>query len=192
MKRLIAKKQRGFTIVELLIVIIVIAILAAIIIVAYTGVQKRAYDAKRGLAISEYIKLLKMYKVHNGDYPDVELSCLGKKDDYPATSRWVNGRGACVGMDNGTLVYPIYRVDDALANSFSSLTKSVPKAEYPEFVRQGQVFRGPLYRYMSQNFVEINFTTRSGDTNLCAQLGDGTSYHSEVQGDTVFCQIYLR
>lgn len=35
-------RARGFTIVELLIVIIVIAILAAIVIVAYTGVQERA------------------------------------------------------------------------------------------------------------------------------------------------------
>lgn len=35
-------KQRGFTIVELLIVIVVIGILAAIVIVAYSGVQERA------------------------------------------------------------------------------------------------------------------------------------------------------
>lgn len=40
-------KQRGFTIVELLIVIVVIAILAAISIIAYNGIQSRARDAQR-------------------------------------------------------------------------------------------------------------------------------------------------
>jgi prepilin-type N-terminal cleavage/methylation domain-containing protein len=38
------KKQTGFTIVELLIVIVVIGILAAITIVAYNGIQNRAND----------------------------------------------------------------------------------------------------------------------------------------------------
>lgn len=38
--------RRGFTIVELLIVIVVIGILAAIVIVAYQGVQSRAQQAK--------------------------------------------------------------------------------------------------------------------------------------------------
>lgn len=37
--------QAGFTIVELLIVIVVIAILAMISIVAYSGIQNRAYDS---------------------------------------------------------------------------------------------------------------------------------------------------
>ena len=41
----IHKKRRGFTIVELLIVVVVIAILAAITIVAYNGITANARDS---------------------------------------------------------------------------------------------------------------------------------------------------
>lgn len=41
------KKQKGFTLVELLIVIIIIGILATLVIVTFTGVQQKARDSKR-------------------------------------------------------------------------------------------------------------------------------------------------
>lgn len=40
-------KSKGFTLVELLIVIVIIAILATIVLVTYTGAQKKARDSKR-------------------------------------------------------------------------------------------------------------------------------------------------
>ena len=48
------RKDRGFTIVELLIVIVVIAILAAITIVAYNGIQNRA-KASSGQALANSV-----------------------------------------------------------------------------------------------------------------------------------------
>ena len=42
MYKRVSEKQKGFTIVELLIVIVIIGILAAITIVAYNGIQQRA------------------------------------------------------------------------------------------------------------------------------------------------------
>jgi prepilin-type N-terminal cleavage/methylation domain-containing protein len=41
------KSIRGFTLVEILIVVVIIGILASIAIVSYSGVQQRARDAKR-------------------------------------------------------------------------------------------------------------------------------------------------
>lgn len=62
--------KRGFTIVELLIVIVVIAILAAISIVAYNGVQQRARDTTRKNDLAQLAKATKLYAVDNGDYAE--------------------------------------------------------------------------------------------------------------------------
>ena len=61
--------QRGFTIVELLIVIVVIAILAAISIVAYNGIQQRARDSQRDSDIQTITKALELYHIDNGKFP---------------------------------------------------------------------------------------------------------------------------
>lgn len=61
-------KSRGFTIVELLIVIVVIAILASITIVAYNGIQQNARDSGRKSDIAAIAKALKMYAADNGNY----------------------------------------------------------------------------------------------------------------------------
>lgn len=62
-------RGRGFTIVELLIVIVVIAILAAISIVAYNGIQERARDSQRLQDVKTITKALEMYYLDNGRFP---------------------------------------------------------------------------------------------------------------------------
>ena len=61
--------KRGFTIVELLIVIVVVAILAAISITAYINVTNRANDSAVLSDASLITKNLELYKVENGKYP---------------------------------------------------------------------------------------------------------------------------
>lgn len=71
------RKQTGFTIVELLIVIVVIAILAAISVVAYTGIQQRARDTERSTEVSNVQRALEMYRIDNGSYPSVGGDDIG-------------------------------------------------------------------------------------------------------------------
>lgn len=94
--------SRGFTIVELLIVIVVIAILAAITIVAFNGVQQRAKVAAKVSTVQQATKLVQLYKTEQGDYPTNQGSaaffCL--TTDNACTS--YNGAEAIT--DNTTLM----------------------------------------------------------------------------------------
>ncbi len=62
-------RPRGFTIVELLIVIVVIAILAAISVVAYSGIQERARMSYLLSDIAAIKKAMELYKADHGHYP---------------------------------------------------------------------------------------------------------------------------
>ena len=62
-------KSRGFTIVELLIVIVVIAILAAITVVAYNGINERAQKASLQSDLVNAAKQVELAAVVAGSYP---------------------------------------------------------------------------------------------------------------------------
>ncbi len=80
-------KQRGFTIVELLIVIVVIGILAAITIVTYSSVQQRARNSQILSGVEAYKKALMEYATDNGFYPNVGSGvCLGA--NYVGNQCW--------------------------------------------------------------------------------------------------------
>lgn len=80
------RKQTGFTIVELLIVIVVIGILATIGVIAYNGVQDRA-RVSRGLAFASQMKK-KLHLETTGNWQMNECSgtSVGSGDESNATS----------------------------------------------------------------------------------------------------------
>jgi prepilin-type N-terminal cleavage/methylation domain-containing protein len=59
------KRNNGFTIVELLIVIVVIGILAAITMVAFTNMQQRARDSRRQQVVTDLVKAINAYAIDN-------------------------------------------------------------------------------------------------------------------------------
>lgn len=80
--------SRGFTIVELLIVIVVIGILASIIIVAFNGVQQRAADTKRQSDMATLSKAIRAARINS----DQSLGAI-------SGSYW--SMGSCIGTGAG-------------------------------------------------------------------------------------------
>lgn len=94
------RRQTGFTIVELLIVIVVIAIIAAITVVAFNGVQQRAKNSQRVNIAKEWQKLILAYTTVNGAYPLVTVNnhtCLG---DHYVTNFDINADVDCYSTNN--------------------------------------------------------------------------------------------
>ncbi len=67
------KKQEGFTIVELLIVIVVIGILATLVIITFSGIQQRARDTQRQTDINGIQGHVEAYYADTGTYPTLAM-----------------------------------------------------------------------------------------------------------------------
>ena len=95
--------SRGFTIVELLIVIIVIAILATITIVAYNGMQARAVESSMKSTLRQAMSQIETDKVLTGHYASDAASVgqngLASGGDN-VLSYFLVGNGFCVSVAN--------------------------------------------------------------------------------------------
>lgn len=65
------KRNQGFTIVELLIVIVVIGILALLVITTYSGIQQKARNSKRQTDAQSLQTQLEAFYSQNGYYPSL-------------------------------------------------------------------------------------------------------------------------
>ena len=100
--------KKGFTIVELLVVIVVLGILAALLVLAYVGIQKRAVDTTLAHTLSSASRAMHVSAVESGSYPSSlppnvhstpEISLALKA---PSTG---NVYGALTAGQNGLLFY---------------------------------------------------------------------------------------
>ncbi|AKM80105.1 TPA: prepilin-type cleavage/methylation domain-containing protein [Candidatus Saccharibacteria bacterium] len=95
MSAIFDSRKKGFTIVELLIVIAVIGILAAITMVAYSSVQNNAKSKDILSTAAQWEALIRLQYSETGKIPlsdrettgtDLIPTCLGRPTDFPATS----------------------------------------------------------------------------------------------------------
>lgn len=91
-------RQKGFTIVELLIVVVIIGILAALIIVSYNGIQERANSTKTIATARAFIKGLNALYIDTGVVPQGSTTTGGGYGTCIAPVSAVSG-GTCPSSD---------------------------------------------------------------------------------------------
>lgn len=117
-------EQRGFTIVELLIVIVVIAILAAITIVAYNGIQSRANDSSIESTAAEIQKAIQIWYVDTGILPAAGYGSTGSavNDACPGSTTASGGW-----FESGPYLCSMQDLLKARGLLTNNLTTSLPK-----------------------------------------------------------------
>jgi len=79
------KYRRGFTIIELIVVIAIISVLASIVASSVNTIRSKANDAKRIAGVKQLMTALELYYSQNGHYP-ISGSC----DATIPNSGWCN------------------------------------------------------------------------------------------------------
>lgn len=177
------KKQSGFTIVELLIVIVVIGILAAITIVAYNGIQDRADRTQTTSAVIGYVKGLAMYATDNNSYP-ITSGCIGGTNNISGKCVDVSGGGAvCFGLSNGVN-------NSAFDTTMKQyLNNNLPAPSPKSYNCASNQYGGVWYWGGSAQVAHLYaFFRASGGP--CPSLS-GVTFGSYTQDDTLLCRYDL-
>jgi prepilin-type N-terminal cleavage/methylation domain-containing protein len=127
MKQILCRRK-GFTLIEMLIVITIIALLASLILVGMGGARAKARDARRIADLRDVQNALELYYSSNSAYPDATTwSALATQLESVNVNKLPNDPNAndsyeyCPGTDNlsYTLAAQLETDDSALDNSAS-------------------------------------------------------------------------
>lgn len=90
---LLRRAQRGFTLIEIMVVVIIIGLLAAVVVPQFLGQVDTARQAKAKQDIQAIQTALTMFKLDNFVYPTTEmgLKALAQKPDSPLVKNWRPG-----------------------------------------------------------------------------------------------------
>lgn len=159
--------QRGFTILELLIVIVVIGVLAALVLNAFGNAQAKARNAVISRTVKQYESALLQYHADHGSYPAINGNninagtCVGTgyKD------RNNNGQGDCnlftVSQESDS------EFNDALKPYFSDALP--PAGNHEVDPGNGNTWQGFLFAYSP----ELKINGNSIGTNFLVFLLEG-------------------
>jgi general secretion pathway protein G len=89
MKKQIVNCQRGFTLIEIMVVLVILGILAGIVVPKLLDEPEKARRTKAEVQIKSFEPALAMYKLHNGFFPTTEqgLDALVRKPERGRTPK---------------------------------------------------------------------------------------------------------
>ena len=169
----IIQKQKGFTIVELLIVIVVIGILAAITIVAYNGIQNRSRDASVQSDLVNLAKQFGVFYADNGVYPSTATD-LGVLD--------VRINKSAYWLDAGS-PYNLVPCVNATAQEYS--IAAIPPSGKRLYITNGggvQEYTGATAWTGATNYGSMCSTTLSGSAVISSGAGYGNGWRTWTNG----------
>jgi prepilin-type N-terminal cleavage/methylation domain-containing protein len=146
--------QKGFTIVELIVIIVVIGILAGIGIVSYNGAQSRAHDVSVQSDLESIAGELEAYRVRaNDDNPDQEFP----RDSTDLATLEIQAAKSSYAT---TVAYNmIYCIDNAGTDAYQAYS----------LVAQSK--SGTIFMMTQDGFKSHALTSSSLTASLCSSLG---------------------
>ena len=167
--------KRGFTIVELLIVIVVIGILAGLVVVAYNGLRARAEASGIKVETSNFVKALELQKADTGTFPATisanatelpgyKLAAGNQVAKYVASNNNTAFRACVINVQNDvTKSYSIYDTTagglvESGAGAGPSNDRTPPPPEYVGGVRCPVItFGTPFSLNATENRVSVTY-----------------------------------
>lgn len=179
-------RNRGFTIIELLIVIVVIGILAAITLVTYSGIKERSTNASITSSLASWIKGLQLYKADKGSWP-LGMSCLGS--GYP---NGLNGNGTVADGQCRQSGASVYRESPTFLTAMTEyMNGSTPT---PPFVvgrfSDTEWRRGFTYVYGGGSGTDVYIMAIYLGKLASCPLASGVSGSPSIYGENTYC-FYL-
>ena len=157
------KSEKGFTLVELLIVIVVIAILAAITIVAYNGIQQRAHTTAQKTSAENLAKKVEGYNAITNAYPTLTATTNLNTDtstSLTGSGITINSAAQASGVSDGTVEL------DLCSTSATPLAAGTAAAGYIVYIwdqTKGSGMRDPV---QAGGNVTVNINSGSSANTL--------------------------
>lgn len=173
--------KKGFTLVEMLIVVVIIGILAAAILPRLTGAQAATRDTARRSALNQIAQGLELYNTSNGTYPSVITDAgIGTElltDLKPDYMKSIPGNPA---------KEEIFKAK--IKNTEKSSSKGnflIAKLSDGTLALITKVERRENANYLST--INIDTTKTAADLKLCGSVKDGATDTANVTTDNQEC-----